>query len=46
MKTGAIRIAPSTAVSNTTAQAHYERDGWRRDTAFLHHEYELPEGGQ
>ena len=23
----------------------YERDGWRRDTAFLHYEYELPKGG-
>jgi hypothetical protein len=25
-----------------TAQALYERDGWRRDTTFLHYEYELP----
>ena len=31
-----------TAVTNPTAQALYERHGWRRDTAFLHYEYELP----
>jgi len=45
LKTGAARLALSTAVTNTTAQALYERDGWRRDTAFLHYEYELPKGG-
>lgn len=39
---GAVRLALSTAVTNTTAQALYERDGWRRDTAFYHYEYELP----
>jgi ribosomal protein S18 acetylase RimI-like enzyme len=39
------RLALSTAVTNTTAQALYERDGWRRDTAFLHYEYELPKDG-
>jgi GNAT superfamily N-acetyltransferase len=42
MKTGAARLALSTAVTNTQAQALYERDGWRRDTAFYHYEYELP----
>ncbi len=46
MKTGAARLALSTAVSNTTAQALYERDGWKRDTAFLHYEYQLPKGGE
>lgn len=45
-KTGAVRLALSTAVTNTTAQALYERDGWRRDTAFYHYEYELPKGGE
>jgi GNAT superfamily N-acetyltransferase len=45
MRTGAVRLALSTAVTNTTAQALYERDGWRRDTAFLHYEYVLPREG-
>lgn len=44
LRTGAVRLALSTAVTNTTAQALYERDGWRRDTAFLHYEYGLPQG--
>jgi len=43
--TGAVRLALSTAVTNTKAQALYERDGWRRDTEFLHYEYELPREG-
>jgi GNAT superfamily N-acetyltransferase len=43
MKTGAARLALSTAVANTTAQALYERDGWRRDTEFIHYEYDLPQ---
>ena len=46
LKTGAVRLALSTAVTNAAAQALYERDGWRRDTAFLHYEYELPKGGE
>jgi ribosomal protein S18 acetylase RimI-like enzyme len=46
MKTSAVRLALSTAVTNTTAQALYERDGWKRDTAFLHYEYQLPRGGE
>jgi GNAT superfamily N-acetyltransferase len=41
LRTGAARLALSTAVTNSTAQALYERHGWRRDTAFLHYEYEL-----
>jgi ribosomal protein S18 acetylase RimI-like enzyme len=45
MRTGAARLALSTAVTNTTAQGFYERDGWKRDTAFLHYEYQLPRGG-
>jgi ribosomal protein S18 acetylase RimI-like enzyme len=40
-RTGAARLTLSTAVTNTPAQALYERDGWRRDTAFWHYEYEL-----
>lgn len=40
-RTGAARLALSTAVTNTQAQTLYERDGWRRDTEFLHYEYEL-----
>lgn len=42
LRTGAARLALSTAVANTKAQALYERDGWRRDRVFLHYEYELP----
>jgi GNAT superfamily N-acetyltransferase len=36
LRTGTARLALSTAVTNTKAQALYERDGWRRDTEFLH----------
>jgi ribosomal protein S18 acetylase RimI-like enzyme len=46
LKTGAARLVLATAITNKTAQALYERDGWRRDTAFLHYEYELPKDGQ
>jgi GNAT superfamily N-acetyltransferase len=42
LRTRAARLALSTAVTNTKAQALYERDGWRRDREFLHYEYELP----
>jgi GNAT superfamily N-acetyltransferase len=42
-RTGAARLVLSTAVANAAAQALYEGDGWRRDTAFLHYKYELPE---
>jgi GNAT superfamily N-acetyltransferase len=42
LRTGAARIVLATAVTNTKAQALYERDGWQRDLAFLHYEYELP----
>jgi GNAT superfamily N-acetyltransferase len=45
LKTAAARLALSTAVTNTTAQALYERDDWRRDMAFLHYENELPKVG-
>jgi putative acetyltransferase len=44
-RTGAVRLALSTSVTNATARSLYERDGWRRDTAFLHYEYELPREG-
>jgi GNAT superfamily N-acetyltransferase len=33
-RVGAVRLALSTEVSNTTAQPLYERMGWKRDTAF------------
>jgi ribosomal protein S18 acetylase RimI-like enzyme len=46
MKTGAVRLALSTAVTNAAAQALYERDGWRRDSAFFHYAYELPKDGR
>ena len=39
--TGAARLALSTGVANTQAQALYERDGWRRDAENFHYEYEL-----
>lgn len=42
LQTGAARLELATAITNTTAQALYERDGWRRNTEFLHYEYELP----
>ncbi|HEX4590474.1 MAG TPA: GNAT family N-acetyltransferase [Gemmataceae bacterium] len=41
-QTGAARLVLSTAIDNAAAQALYERNGWRRDTAFLHYKYELP----
>ena len=41
LRTGAARLVLSTAVTNTPAQALYEWDGWKRDTAFLHYEYDL-----
>src|SRR3954469_7608441 len=37
---GAVRLVLSTGVTNTTAQAVYEKLGWQRDTAF--YTYELP----
>lgn len=45
VKSGAARLVLSTAVTNTTAQALYERDGWRRDDGFFHYEYDLPKDG-
>jgi len=33
-RVGAVRLLLSTEVNNTTAQALYERTGWRRDTVF------------
>jgi hypothetical protein len=44
-QTGAVRLALSTAVTNTKVQTLYKRDDWKRDTAFLHYEYELPKKG-
>ena len=32
---GAARLVLSTAVDNRAAQAVYEREGWKRDDAFL-----------
>jgi ribosomal protein S18 acetylase RimI-like enzyme len=41
-QTGAVRLVLSTAVTNTAAQAAYERDGWKRETTFFQYEYHLP----
>jgi putative acetyltransferase len=43
LRTGAARLVLSTAFTNTKAQALYEREGWLRDTVFIHYEYELPQ---
>jgi len=37
---GAVRLVLSTEVANTTAQALYEKTGWKRDTVFC--AYQLP----
>ena len=37
---GALRLVLSTELTNLTAQALYERSGWKRDTVFC--TYELP----
>ena len=37
---GAVRLALSTELTNVTAQALYERTGWKRDTVFC--TYQLP----
>jgi ribosomal protein S18 acetylase RimI-like enzyme len=37
---GAVRLELSTAVTNATAQALYESQGWQRETIFL--DYKLP----
>ena len=39
-RVGAIRLALSTELSNTTAQAVYEKMGWQRDNVFC--VYQLP----
>jgi GNAT superfamily N-acetyltransferase len=45
VQTGAVRLVLATGVENRTAQALYERQGWQKDTAFFHYEFELPRGG-
>lgn len=40
-QTGAVRLQLSTAVNNAKAQALYEQQGWRKETAFLQYEFEL-----
>jgi ribosomal protein S18 acetylase RimI-like enzyme len=40
-QTGAARLVLSTAIDNVTAQALYERLGWRKDTAFLQYGFEV-----
>jgi ribosomal protein S18 acetylase RimI-like enzyme len=42
VQTGGVRLVLATAVENTTAQALYERRGWRKDTDFVHYKFELP----
>lgn len=39
---GAIRLELSTAVTNHTAQAVYQRNGWQRDEEFWVYNLELP----
>ena len=39
-RAGAVRLVLSTELTNTTAQALYERRGWQRDTVFC--VYQLP----
>lgn len=42
---GAVRLALSTELTNATAQALYERLGWKRDTVFCSYELALyPKG--
>lgn len=36
---GALRLSLSTAITNQTAQALYERTGWKRDEHFLHYHF-------
>ena len=38
---GAVRLTLQTALTNRTAQAVYERLGWRRDTEFCSYELEV-----
>ena len=40
-RSGAIRMTLSTEVTNTTAQALYERMGWKRDTVFYVYQLNL-----
>ena len=40
-RVGAVRLALSTEVANTTAQAVYERLGWKRDTVFYSYQLTL-----
>jgi ribosomal protein S18 acetylase RimI-like enzyme len=40
-RAGAVRLVLSTEVTNTTAQALYERHGWKRDTVFYVYELKL-----
>jgi GNAT superfamily N-acetyltransferase len=42
VQTGAVRLVLSTAVENRPAQALYERQGWQKDMAFFHYQFELP----
>ena len=44
LQTGAVRLVLATGVENRTAQALYEQQGWHKDTAFFHYEFELPRG--
>lgn len=39
---GAVRLALSTAVTNSTAQALYEASGWTRNEAFVHYDFSVP----
>ncbi len=40
-RVGAVRLALSTELTNTTAQAVYEKAGWKRDAVFCHYQFSL-----
>jgi GNAT superfamily N-acetyltransferase len=40
-RAGALRLALSTELTNTTAQAVYEHNGWKRDTVFCSYQLTL-----
>jgi GNAT superfamily N-acetyltransferase len=40
-RVGAVRLALSTELTNTTAQGVYEKRGWKRDTVFCFYELRL-----
>lgn len=41
LQTGAVRLELTTAIDNTTAQALYEKLGWRKDTTYFRYELKV-----